>query len=204
MRINSSCPVSCSCVGMWNLIQDLNIFFNHCLLGKVVVVCHQIYWLVIFQPLFDQLLLYWSLSISEAFSGTCRGITWRRILDIVEHDNEKVRFCSSFYLHPWGLFSIVRTWFLQQVILICFHIFQPSSLLLVLVIYQSSRVPFFPFVLFSRTSTFSEVSPWSGWLTSMNPAEKEKWHQPVQGAIDVVQYAVPHTVVLKHESLGFE
>ena len=29
----------------------------------------------------------------------------------------------------------------------------------------------------------------------------EKLHQPVQGAKDAVKYAVPHTVVLEHESL---
>ena len=33
------------------------------------------------------------------------------------------------------------------------------------------------------------------------PYQKEKLYQPVPGAIDAVQYAVPDTVVLEHGSL---
>ena len=48
-------------------------------------------------------LFYWALTICEVFTGTCRRVTCMRILDVIEHDYEKIRFSASLYLHPGGL-----------------------------------------------------------------------------------------------------
>ena len=68
-----------------------------------------------------------------------------------------------------AFFFIVSTWFLQLVILTFLHL--PAFFTFIGSCNLSERVLFFPFVLFARTSTISEVFSWSCRFTSMNPAD---------------------------------